>query len=166
MNNLTKPDYPKMFITVLRMAIGWHFLYEGISKLVTKDWTSFSYLANSTGPLSGFYHWLASSDVLLRAVDLLNVYGLILIGLALVTGLLSRVASVAGVLLLTLYYFAYPPFGDTLLSSSESHLYIIDRNFIEAAALMVLIFLKERGYGIRQPHKKCPCRESRKQKPC
>jgi hypothetical protein len=62
--------------------------------------------------------------------------------------LLPRVASIAGVMLLALYYFAYPPFGDTLLSSSESHLYIIDRNFIEAAALMVLILLKERGYGI------------------
>ncbi len=148
MNKLSKPDYPKIVVTVLRMAIGWHFLYEGISKLVIKDWTSFSYLANSTGPFSGFYHWLSSSDALLQAVDILNIYGLILIGLALVTGLISRIASVAGVLLLTLYYFAYPPFGDNLLGSSESHLYIIDRNFIEAAALMVLIFLKERGYGI------------------
>ncbi|MFZ0473454.1 MAG: DoxX family membrane protein, partial [Bacteroidales bacterium] len=148
MNNLTKSDYPKIFITVLRMAIGWHFLYEGVSKLIVKDWTSFSYLANSTGPLSGFYHWLTSSGALLQTVDWLNIGGLILIGLALVTGLVSRVASVAGVLLLTLYYFAYPPFGDTLLSSSESHLYIIDRNFIEAAALMVLILLKETGYGI------------------
>ena len=119
MNNVSKPDYPKILITVLRMAIGWHFLYEGVSKLIMKDWTSFSYLANSTGPFSGFYHWLTSSDALLQAVDMLNVCGLILIGLALVTGLLSRVASIAGVLLLTLYYFAYPPFGDTLLSSSE-----------------------------------------------
>jgi uncharacterized membrane protein YphA (DoxX/SURF4 family) len=148
MNNVSKPDYPKILITVLRMAIGWHFLYEGVSKLIIKDWTSFSYLANSTGPFSGFYHWLTSSGALVQAVDWLNIGGLILIGLALVTGLLSRVASIAGVLLLTLYYFAYPPFGDSLLSSGEGHVYIIDRNFIEAVALMVLILLKERGYGI------------------
>jgi len=148
MNNITKPDYPKILITVLRMAIGWHFLYEGVSKLIIKDWTSFSYLANSTGPFSGFYHWLTSSGALLQAVDILNIFGLILIGLALITGLLSRVASIAGVLLLTLYYFAYPPFGDSLLSADEGHVYIIDRNFIEAVALLVLIFLKERGYGI------------------
>ena len=148
MNNVTKPDYPKVLITVLRMAIGWHFLYEGVSKLIIKDWTSFSYLANSTGPFSGFYHWLTSSGALLQAVDILNIFGLILIGLALVTGLLSRVASIAGVLLLTLYYFAYPPFGDSLLSADEGHVYIIDRNFIEAVALLVLIFIKERGYGI------------------
>jgi len=143
-----KADYPKIFITILRMAIGWHFLYEGVSKILIKDWTSFSYLANTTGPFSGFYHWLASSDALLQVVDILNVYGLLLIGLALVTGLLSRIASIAGVMLLTLYYFAYPPFGDSLLGSDEAHLFIIDRNFIEAAALLVLIFLNETGYGI------------------
>lgn len=143
-----KADYPKIFITILRMAIGWHFLYEGVSKILIKDWTSFSYLANTTGPFSGFYHWLASSDALLQVVDVLNVYGLLLIGLALVTGLLSRIASIAGVMLLTLYYFAYPPFGDSLLGSDEAHLFIIDRNFIEAAALLVLIFLNETGYGI------------------
>ena len=110
MNNLSKPDYPKVFITVLRMAIGWHFLFEGVSKLIMKDWTSFSYLANSTGPFSGFYHWLTSSDALLQVVDILNVYGLILIGLALVTGLLSRVASIAGVLLLTTVLFCISAF--------------------------------------------------------
>ena len=69
MNNVSKPDYPKILITVLRMAIGWHFLYEGVSKLIVKDWTAFSYLANSTGPFSGFYHWLASSGAVLQAVD-------------------------------------------------------------------------------------------------
>ncbi len=148
MKKAYKADYPKIFITILRMVIGWHFLYEGVSKILIKDWTSFSYLANTTGPLSGFYHWLASSDALLQVVDVLNVYGLLLIGLALVTGLLSRIASIAGVMLLTLYYFAYPPFGDSLLGSDEAHLFIIDRNFIEAAALLVLIFLNETGYGI------------------
>ncbi len=148
MNKASGTDYKKIFITVLRMAIGWHFLYEGISKIVQQDWSAFSYLANSTGPFSGFYHWLASSDGLLNAVDLLNVYGLILIGFALTTGLFSRLASVFGAVLLVLYYFAYPPFGDSLLGSEQGNLYIIDRNFIEAAALMVLAFLRERGYGL------------------
>jgi uncharacterized membrane protein YphA (DoxX/SURF4 family) len=148
MNKASGTDYTKIIVTVLRMAIGWHFLYEGISKIVMGDWSAYSYLASSTGPFSEFYHWLATSDGLLKAVDLLNVYGLILIGFALVTGLFSKLASVFGVLLLVLYYFAYPPFGDSLLSSEEGHLYIIDKNFIEAAALLVLALLKERGYGL------------------
>jgi len=148
MNKTFKEDFPKLLITILRMAIGWHFLYEGVSKLLIKDWSSFSYLANTTGPLSGFYHWLASSESLLQAVDIINIYGLIFIGLALVTGVLSRVASSAAVLLLGLYYFAYPPFGDSLLNAEEGHLYIVNMIFVEAAALLLLLFLKERGYGI------------------
>ncbi len=148
MNYSTGTDYRKIIVTVLRMAIGWHFLYEGISKIVMKDWSAFSYLANSTGPFSGFYHWLATSEGLLKAVDLLNEYGLILIGFALTTGLFSRLASAFGAVLLMLYYFAYPSFGDSLLSSEQGNLYIIDRNFIEAAALLVLAFLRERGYGL------------------
>ena len=47
----------------------------------------------------------------MHITDFLNVYGLILIGLALFIGLFSRVASLAGALLLTLYYFAYPLTG-------------------------------------------------------
>ncbi|MCK9411564.1 MAG: hypothetical protein M0Q53_04630 [Prolixibacteraceae bacterium] len=49
---------------------------------------------------------------LLRMTDFINVYGLILIGLALFIGIFSRAASLAGGLLLGLYYFAYPPYGN------------------------------------------------------
>ena len=38
----------QLFILVLlRMAIGWHFLYEGIAKLFTPNWSSASYLDSS-----------------------------------------------------------------------------------------------------------------------
>jgi uncharacterized membrane protein YphA (DoxX/SURF4 family) len=148
MKSLNGIDWKKLGLTTLRMAIGWHFLYEGVSKLVVQNWSSYSYLANSTGPLSGFYHWIVASPGLLKIVDILNIYGLILIGIALFIGLLSNFASMAGVLLLALYYFAYPPFGDSLFSSGESHLFIVDKNFIEAIILVVLVLLKEKGFGI------------------
>ncbi len=143
-----KIDMPKVFVTVLRMAIGWHFLYEGVSKLLLKDWTSYSYLANTNGPLSGFYHWMASSESLLKLVDFFNIYGLILIGLALFVGLFIRFAAFAGVILLTLYYFAYPPFGDSLFNLGEGHLFIVDKIFVEAIALLVIFFLRDKGFGI------------------
>jgi len=135
-------------LTVIRAAIGWHFLYEGISKLFMEDWSSRSYLLNATGFLPGFYHWLGSSEGLVRVVDLLNVYGLILIGLALFLGILIRVASVAGILLLLLYYLAYPPFGTSLFGSPEGHFYIVNRNFIEAFVLLWFVVSSRRGYGI------------------
>lgn len=135
-------------LTIIRAAIGWHFMYEGISKLFMEGWSSQSYLLNATGFLSGFYHWLGNSEGLVRVVDLLNVYGLILIGLALFLGILIRVASAAGILLLLLYYFAYPPFGTSLFGSTEGYFYIVNRNLIEALVLLWYVVGGQRGYGI------------------
>ncbi len=45
----------RLFIVLLRMAIGWHFLYEGLEKVYPPDegkpFTSAGYLRNATGPL-------------------------------------------------------------------------------------------------------------------
>lgn len=141
-------DGKRLFITVLRMAIGWHFLYEGVSKWFAEDWTAHGYLIHSTGIFSGFYHWLASSPGVMAVIDPLNVYGLILIGLALFLGVWIRPAAAAGALLLGLYYFAYPPFGGSWVGSTEGSLYIVNRSFIEAAALIALAFMGEKGYGL------------------
>jgi len=140
--------YNRLFITILRVAIGWHFLYEGLSKILQGNWTASSYLLNTSGFLSGFYHALASSPSILRITDILNMYGLLLIGLALFIGLFNRFASMAGAMLLTLYYFAYPPFGNPLMNASDGHLFIVDKLFIETAALLFLLFYSEKGFSI------------------
>lgn len=138
----------KIVITIVRMAVGWHFLYEGIAKLLASDWSARSYLENTNGIFSGFYHWLAASPVRMQIVDICNIYGLILIGTALFIGLFIRFASLSGILLLVLYYFAYPPFGISLLSLWDGHLFIVDKIFIEAVILIFIFFCKEKGYGI------------------
>lgn len=145
MNNL---NWKKILITFFRAAIGWHFLYEGISKIVAGNWSSAGYLSNATGPFAGFYHWLGSSETLLAVVDPVNIAGLILIGLGLFIGLAIRVSAVSGILLLLLYYFAYPPFGGSLLGGAEGNLYIVNKNLIEALALALLFFVEEKGYGL------------------
>ncbi|MCX6221006.1 MAG: DoxX family protein [Bacteroidia bacterium] len=137
----------RFLITLLRVAIGWHFLFEGWSKILIQNWSSSGYLLNTSGFFSPFYHWLASAPVLMHITDFLNVYGLILIGLALFIGLFSRAATLAGALLLTLYYFAYPPYGN-LLTSGDAHLFIVDKLFIEAAALLFLFVYKEQGFSL------------------
>jgi uncharacterized membrane protein YphA (DoxX/SURF4 family) len=148
MKNLNEIDWKKLFLTILRMAVGWHFLYEGVSKLVIPNWSSGSYLSNSTGPLSGLYQWMASSPAILKIVDILNIYGLIFIGIALFIGLFVRYAAIAGTFLLTLYYFAYPPFGGSFFNSADGHLFIVDRIFVETLVLIFFICLKEKGFGI------------------
>ena len=50
-------------LVLLRMAIGWHFLYEGLVKVLTPGWTSAPFLAESRWLLSGAFHWIASHPV-------------------------------------------------------------------------------------------------------
>jgi uncharacterized membrane protein YphA (DoxX/SURF4 family) len=139
----------KSLVTILRVAIGWHFLYEGLIKLVASNWTSEDYLNSTHGFLSGFYHWIVASPVRLEVVDGLNIAGLILVGLSLSVGLLSRWSSIGGVFLLVLYYFAHPPFGiSLLLDVHDGSVFVIDKLFVEMAALGLLAFCKEQGYGL------------------
>lgn len=137
----------KIIITILRMAIGWHFLYEGCIKLFAGNWSAESFLNNTQGFLSGFYHWLSATPERLMLVDFFNVWALILIGLGLSLGVLARWAALGGTLLLTLYYFAYPPFGASLLTG-DSSVYIINQLSIEAIILIFFFFYKEKGYGL------------------
>jgi len=138
----------RIIYTLLRIAVGWHFLYEGISKLFIPGWSSENFLINSTGPISVLFQNLASSPSLLKIVDTLNIYGLILIGIGLFVGLWVRYASIAGIALLILYYFVYPPFGISLLGNTEGHVFIVNRIFIEAVLLFYFILSKTQGYGI------------------
>ena len=137
----------KLVNTILRLAIGWHFLYEGLVKLFAEKWTSEAFLTSTYGFFSGFYHWLTDSPMRLQVVDWLNICGLILIGLALFIGIFIKWSSLAGSFLLVLYYFAYPPFGISLLGG-DGTLFIVDKIFIEASALIFIFFSKEKGYGL------------------
>lgn len=141
-------NWKKIIITVFRMAIGWHFLYEGISKMITANWSAAGFLANSTGPFAGFYHWMAGAEGIMGIVDPVNIAGLILVGLGLALGLALRLSSISGIVLLMLYYFAYPPFGASLPGAVEGSLFIVNRNLLEALALLLLLLLPEKGYGL------------------
>ncbi|MDR1747041.1 MAG: DoxX family protein [Tannerella sp.] len=141
-------SWEKTLVTLLRMAIGWHFLYEGVAKIIAGNWSSQSYLANTSGFLSPFYHCLASSSAI-GVVDWLNIIGLTVIGLALFMGFFTRWATLGGVCLLTLYYFAYPPFGVSLaMGVHDGSVFVVDKLFIEATALAFLFFSKDNGYGL------------------
>lgn len=127
-------------LVILRVIIGWHFLYEGIVKLLSPGWSSWGYLMNSTGFMSGFFKAIAQNDALLGAADYLNIWGLILIGLGLILGLLTRVAQFAGIALLGMYYLANPPFASNSGAGFEGSYLVVSKDIIELAALVVLSF--------------------------
>jgi len=138
--------FPLTALVILRMLIGWHFLYEGVAKITNPYWTSAGYLQASEGWFSEYFISLSASPGLLTAVDHLNAWGLLLIGLALLVGLCERPAAVAGVLLLALYYLAAPPFpGLEYALPAEGSYLIVNKQLIELAALLVILALPTAG---------------------
>lgn len=125
-------------LVLLRIFIGWHFLYEGISKLLNPYWSSAGYLMESKWILSGIFKSIVASPVILKIVDYLNIIGLVAIGIALIIGFLGRTASISGIALLLLYYLSHPPFGYEYTAPAEGSYIVIDKNLIEMCALFVL----------------------------
>ena len=85
-----------LILTLTRVLVGWHFLYEGFVKLAMPDWTSYHYLMESKWLFSGFFHWITANPTALAVTDFLNIWGLILIGSGLILGVFVRVASISG----------------------------------------------------------------------
>jgi len=123
------------------MFIGWHFLYEGIVKILNTSWTAYPYLKDSQGIFADLFYTIADNPTLLEISNYINVYGLTLIGLGLILGCFSRIASIAGVAFLVMYYLSHPPFiGAEFMMPTEGSYLWIDKNVIEIGALMVLIY--------------------------
>jgi uncharacterized membrane protein YphA (DoxX/SURF4 family) len=134
---------------ILRILIGWHFLYEGITKLIDPQWSSEAYLKGSYGFMSSLFQFLASDSRILAVVDLLNEWGLFLIGSALILGIFIRMACLSGMVLLLLYYFAYPPFGQQIsVVASEGNFWIVNRNLIEIVVLLIIYFVPTTEFSI------------------
>ena len=132
-------QYQLVSLTILRVLIGWHFLYEGISKLTSPYWSSAAYLLDSKWLLSGVATTIVSNPTLLSFSDYINMWGLTAVGALLMLGLFSRYATVAGLVLVLLYYFFAPPFtGLEYSKPAEGSYLIVNKNLIEACALWVL----------------------------
>jgi len=122
---------------VLRLFIGWHFLYEGVIKLYNPEWTSFGYLASSQGPLKSVFAAL-TAEAILPWVDALNWATLIFVGVTLLLGIWEKWGAFAGMGLLALYYLAHPSFPWVTQLNVEGSYWFINKNLIELVACMVL----------------------------
>ena len=123
-------------LVILRMMIGWHFLYEGLVKILDPYWSSLGYLQDSSWNI---FTTITNNSLLLSIVDVINIWGLIIIGFCLIAGLFSKTSTIAGMILLFLYYISNPPFiGFTSLMPSEGNYLIINKTLIEIVALFVL----------------------------
>ena len=126
-------------LVTLRVLIGWHFLYEGMSKIINPYWSSVAYLLDSKGPFSGLAETIVSNPTLLSISDYVNMWGLTLVGASLLLGLFSRYTALIGMGLVILYYlFAPPLLGLEYSRPGEGSYIIVNKNLIEACALWVI----------------------------
>ncbi len=126
-------------LVILRVIIGWHILYEGVSKLINPYWSSAAYLLDSKWIFSGLAKIIVSNPTLLTISDYLNMWGLTLVGFCLLLGIFSKQASVGGMIFISLYYlFAPPLLGLEYARPGEGSYIIVNKNLIEIFALYVL----------------------------
>jgi uncharacterized membrane protein YphA (DoxX/SURF4 family) len=126
-------------IVLLRIVIGWHFLFEGISKLFSPSWSSADFLLLSNWIFKDFFHWIAENPGVLAIADFIVIWGLILIGLALFIGLFDRMIAVAGMGLLALFWLANPPLtGMDFGLPHEGNYLIVDKNIVEMFGLFII----------------------------
>ena len=126
-------------LVILRVAIGWHFRYEGATKILNPNWTSIGFLLDSKGFFSGLFHSMAVNADVVTIVNFLNVWGMTAIGLGLIAGLFTQVATIAGMILLSFYYISHPPLiGVEYLMPSEGNYLYVNKNLIEFFTLWVL----------------------------
>lgn len=105
--------------------------YAGITKVLDPSWSAAFYLKGAK-TFPAFYTMLLSPS-LLPIINFINAWGLTLLGLSLLSGLLIRVSAPLGALLMMLYYFPildFPKVGE--------HSYLVDEHVIYALVLLLL----------------------------
>ena len=107
--------------------------------MLIPNWSSIGFLGESKWILAGFSKWIIANPGVLNAVDFLNTWGLIAIGLGLILGLFTKPAAISGAILLFIYYLSNPPLiGLEYSVPAEGNYLIISKTLIEAVALVLL----------------------------
>jgi thiosulfate dehydrogenase [quinone] large subunit len=82
---------------------------------------------------------VASQPYLLANADLITMWGLTIVGLLLILGLFTRLASLAGIGVSLLFYLCNPPcIGYFYSIPTEGSYLIVNKNLVELCALAVI----------------------------
>lgn len=125
---------------ILRILIGWYFLYEGLAKVFTPNWSAYGYLIDSKGIFAPFFVSLAENPTLLGITNFINMWGLTAVGLSLILGLFTKIGYIGAMLFLLLFYLSHPPllFAEYILPTEGSYLWV-DKNLILLVTVTVLM---------------------------
>lgn len=134
--------FKKVSLLLLRLGLGWLFLYAGVTKIIDPEWSAAGYLSNAQ-TFPELFAWFAT-PANIGWINFVNEWGLTLIGISLIVGLFVRWSSLAGIMLMVLYWLpvlSFPYVGD--------HSYIVDDHIVYVLGLLVLMaFHAGRYWGL------------------
>lgn len=128
-------------LLLLRVLLGWHFFFAGITKVLEGNWTAAGYLGGvgEANPFYGFFQAMAGSDWM-WLIDLLNMWGLTLVGVALLLGAFVRFSAFWGAVMMWFYWASSLPLANSIF---------IDDHIIYIVLLFALgAFGAGRYYGL------------------
>jgi len=132
----------KVIVLLLRLSLGWIFLYSGFIKVTSPSWSAEG-LLKSAHTLQPLYQWFLTPSIL-PTINFINEWGQLLLGVSLILGIGVRLSSILGVILLSLYYLAQLNFPYVNKTS-----YLIDEHVIYSLVLLYFAFTRAgRIYGI------------------
>lgn len=123
--------YQKLSLLLMRLTLGWVFVYAGLSKILTPHWSAEGFLKGAKS-LSQFYA-LFTDPSIIPYISFVNKWALLLLGLSLILGICIRISAPLGALLMVLYYF--PHLAGTHPDPTS---FIVDSHWVYAAVLMYL----------------------------
>jgi thiosulfate dehydrogenase [quinone] large subunit len=131
---------PMIALTVMRILIGWHFFYEGLTKLTSPSWSAAGFFKAAKGPIAGSLQAIAAQPDQLANANVATMWLLTIVGACLILGLFTRLASLLALAFLLTVYFAAPPWiGYFYAIPTEGSYLIVNKTLVEAAALVVVM---------------------------
>ena len=129
--------WQQISIVALRFAVGWHLFLEGYGKLVASQWWAEAPLSSASGPLAPVLRRMSESPWLFVAAERTTSYGLMVLGVLLMVGLLTRTASFLAIALLAATCCPPPlPVSGFLLPNAEGTGMYVNPTLIELLGLV------------------------------
>ncbi len=129
----------KGVLLFLRLAMAWTFLYAASHQVFDPNFTVISFLSHT----KTFHDFFANftTPTMAPITTFLVEYGHLLIGLSLLSGLMVRMSSAFGILLMITYWFAHMDFPYI----SNTNNFLMDEHLVNAGVLAYLM-IKQAGH--------------------
>lgn len=131
--------YQKFALVLLRLSMGALFFYAGVSKIIDPTWSAAGYINNAANFKSVFT--LLTAENVLPIINLINEWGLALLGVSLLLGALVSFSAPLGALLMLLYYVVLP------FPMPNAHALVVDEHIVYIFALLALAAFEAGTYA-------------------